>query len=102
MQMCFDGQCSRRLSWPEQPNYTFAEFNYRSSEKRNFSPASVLKIAVNPSTHSPASQPGSQHWRHLQELIFEWRQRVAALIPEPERTTPVPQIRSDRFINGMS
>jgi hypothetical protein len=23
--------------------------------------------------------------------------RVAALIPEPERTTPVPQIRGDRF-----
>ena len=25
-----------------------------------------------------------------EELIFQWRQRVAAIIPESERTTPVP------------
>jgi hypothetical protein len=32
-----------------------------------------------------------------EELIFQWRQRVASIIPESERTAPVPQIRGDRF-----
>eukprot|EP01047_Picozoa_sp_COSAG01_P078853 COSAG01_NODE_14730_length_1417_cov_1.927921_1_plen_244_part_01 len=32
-----------------------------------------------------------------EELVFKWRQRVAALIPESERTTAIPQQRADRF-----
>jgi hypothetical protein len=40
---------------PEQPNCTSVEFNCRSSKKRNFSHASVLKIRPG----RPASQPAA-------------------------------------------
>ena len=40
---------------------------------------------------------GSHSTDEGEEAIFRWRQRVAEIIPEDQRTKSIPQRRTDRF-----
>ena len=75
---------------------------YETYESRHLHPGGILMDAPEHSgtvddLRELIRLAGNHDTDEGEEMIFRWRQHVAALIPEDHRTKPIPQQRTDRF-----